>query len=173
MPVQLRDIHGLDPISWWPPATGLWVGLLLAVLLLILLILLVRHLVLYPPGSWRSAARSAVRELQRKRSQLSPKETVSQLSELLRRISMARFGREGLASLTGKEWLEWLQQSDSSGFPWSEKGAILINLPYAPDDQKVEPGEIDELAGATLDLIGSSREDARRQKLRWKVASDV
>lgn len=173
MPVQLRDIHGLDAISWWPPATGLWLGVLLALLLLLLLVLAIRHLILYPPGSWRSTARSAVRELQRKRHQRTPKETISQISELLRRISMARFGREGLASLTGQEWLAWLEQSDTSDFPWMEKGQTLISLPYAPDDQQEEPGRTDELIEATLDLIGSSREDARRQKQRWKGGGDV
>jgi hypothetical protein len=173
MPVQLRDIHGLDPISWWPPAMGVWVGLLLGILLLLLLAVIVRYLILYPPGSWRSAARAAVRALQRKRHQLTPKETASRLSELLRRIAMARFGREGLASLTGREWLERLQLSDSSGFPWEEKGEILITLPYAPDDQQVKPGQIDELIEATLDLIGSSREDARRQQRRWLRGDDV
>ncbi len=173
MPYQLRDIHGLDPISWWPPATGIWVGLLLGVLFLLLLSLLVRHLILYPPGSWRGAARAAVRQLQRRRREQTPKQTLSELSELLRRIAMARFGREGLARLSGREWLEWLQESDPSGFPWVEKGELLTTLPYAPDDQQVDPRRIDELIDATLTLIGSSREDARRQKRRWLGRRDV
>ena len=51
MPGQLMEIHGLDPISWWPPAPGWWIGLFLILLTATALFLLIRHFIRYPPGS--------------------------------------------------------------------------------------------------------------------------
>lgn len=94
MPGQLRDIRGLDAVSWWPPAPGWWIGALLLLLTLIGLFLLIRHFIRYPPGSWRWEARVALRELWQQRNRQSQKESAARLSELLRRIAIARFGRE-------------------------------------------------------------------------------
>ena len=53
MATRLRDIQGLDEISWWPLATGWWLLALLAIVLLFALVLVVRNLRRYPAGSWR------------------------------------------------------------------------------------------------------------------------
>ena len=166
---QLRDIHGLDSIPWWPPAAGWWIGAALAILLVLLLIMLIRHLTRYPPGSWKQEARRALRQLQRQRGTLTPKESASRLSELLRRIAIARFGRERVARLSGEEWLEWLEQQDPNGFDWSRRGRILLQLPYAPDDWTPDEQTLDQLIDAALRLVRGSREDAqRRPRWRWR-----
>lgn len=162
MPGQLMEIHGLDPISWWPPAPGWWIGLLLILLTATALFLLIRHFIRYPPGSWRWEAQAALRELWRQRNQQSEKESAAQLSELLRRIAIARFGREKTASRTGHEWLLWLQQSDPNGFDWAGRGGVLLNLPYAPDTWQAEPGVLDELILAAMKLAAHNREDMGR-----------
>lgn len=163
MSTQLMDIRGLDPISWWPLAPGWWMSALLLVALLILLFMLIRYLFRYPPGSWRWEAQAALRELLRQRHQLSQKAVAAQLSELLRRIAIARFGRERIASISGSEWLAWLQQTDPNGFDWSGRGGILLDLPYAPDNHKANPGELDALILAALRLAAHRREDV----VRW------
>jgi len=155
---QLRDIHGLDPISWWPLAPGWWISAALFLLTAVALYLVARHLIRYPPGSWRREAQVALRDLWRQRNQLSQKESAARLSVLLRRIAIARFGREKTASISGFEWLAWLQQSDPNGFDWTERGHILLNLPYAPEDWQAKPGELDELISAALELVAHSRE---------------
>ena len=167
---QLRDIHGLDPISWWPLAPGWWISALLILLTFVALFLLIRHFILYPPGSWRWEARVALRELWRQRNLQPQKESAAQLSELLRRIAIARFGREKTASISGDEWLAWLQQSDPNGFDWSGRGGILLNLPYAPDGRQAKPGELDALILAALKLAAHSREDLDRW---WKKAREL
>lgn len=167
MSAQLKDIQGLDPISWWPPAAGWWIAVALLLLAVWLITLWIRHLIHYPPGSWRNEARRALRDLQRRRYQLTPKETAGGLSELLRRIAIARFGRQGQASLSGKEWLEWLQQTDPNGFDWVNRGQVLISLPYAPEDWVDDQNQVDGLISASLELVGSSREDAQRPRGRW------
>ncbi|MCP3869583.1 MAG: DUF4381 domain-containing protein [Gammaproteobacteria bacterium] len=166
---QLRAIHGLDPISWWPPASGWWISGALIFLGIFLLIALIRHLIKYPPGSWHREAREAILELRKQSRQLTPKETAGRLSVLLRRIAMARFGRHGMASLSGQEWLEWLDRSDPNHFDWSGRGRLLLSLPYAPDDQSIDPRDIEVLITATQRLISVSKEDAAGRKAGRKA----
>ena len=166
---QLRDIHGLDSIPWWPPAAGWWIGAALLVLLALLLTLLVRHLTRYPPGSWKQEARYALRQLRRQRHTLTPKESASRLSELLRRIAIARFGRQRSARLSGREWLEWLGRQDPNGFDWPQRGGILLQLPYAPDDWTPDEQALDQLTDAALQMVRGSQEDyQRRHGWRWR-----
>jgi hypothetical protein len=169
MTAQLKDIHGLDTISWWPPAAGWWIAAVVLLLTLVLLTLWLRHLLLYPPGSWRSEAHRALRSLQRRRYQLTPKDAAGGLSELLRRIAIARFGRQGQARLSGEEWLQWLQYNDPNGFAWMERGQVLISLPYAPEDWIVDADEVDALISAALEMVSASREDAQRPPARWRI----
>jgi hypothetical protein len=164
---QLRDIRGLDTISWWPLAPGWWISTLMLLVTAVGLFLLIRHLIRYPPGSWRWEARIALRDLWRQRNQLTQKETAARLSELLRRIAIARFGREKTARISGTEWLAWLQQTDPNGFDWSGRGGILLNLPYAPDNLQGNSGELDDLILAALKLAAHRREDIG---LWWKKA---
>lgn len=136
---MLRDIHDIQSIPWWPPAPGWW----LVGIGLILLVLGARRwrarLSLRIPipgitlGSWRWEAALALRELRRRAgSGQDPKAIIDDLSELLRRIAMARLGRPACAGLTGTAWLDWLTRHDPAGFPWHERGRILIDAPYAP-----------------------------------------
>ena len=55
-----------------------------------------------------------------------------ELSELLRRIAIARLGRARAAGLSGERWLAWLQEHDPAGFAWTQLGQPLLTLPYAP-----------------------------------------
>lgn len=136
---QLRDIHGFAGVSWWPPAPGWW--LLLGGILLMSYAIwrwrtTLRLRVPIPGitlGSWRWDAAAALRDLRRReRAGLDAKTAAGELSELMRRIAMARLGRDACAGLTGAEWLEWLAANDPQGFPWQERGQILLSAPYAP-----------------------------------------
>ena len=55
-----------------------------------------------------------------------------ELSELLRRVAMARLGREACAGLVGEAWLAWLAEQDPKGFDWRTRGRPLLDAPYAP-----------------------------------------
>ncbi|CAK0752797.1 hypothetical protein CCP3SC15_180022 [Gammaproteobacteria bacterium] len=151
---QLRDIRGLDPISWWPVAPGWWV--MVGVLATLIIVgLLIAWWVSIRNRDWRSDARHHLRELGARVHQAGAKEVAAQLSELLRRIAMARYGRTACASLTGEEWLNWLNTKDPAGFPWSERGRVLIDLPYAPPRDQVriagtDPNSLHALVEAVL-----------------------
>lgn len=132
MIARLRDIRGLDEISWWPPAGGWWLLALLLMLLLFALVTLLRHLRRYPAGSWRRHAWKQLRTLRQQAGYMSSQQIAVELSELLRRIAIARVGRAHAAGLSGEPWLAWLQEQDPAGFAWTQRGRALLTLPYAP-----------------------------------------
>jgi len=165
--LQLRDIRGLDPISWWPPAPGWW--LLVGSMLLLLYLgwrwrasLRVR----IPPfpvlriGNWRWDAARQLRDLRQRALTQDPKHTASELSELLRRVAMARLGRDACAGLTGAAWLAWLADQDPNHFDWRTQGQPLLDAPYAPPaTHPARPPGRGEPAGSRgewLDLIDAT-----------------
>ena len=131
----LADIRDLDPIGWWPPAVGWWLSAMAGIALAGLLWWWVRTP--FRIGSWRWDARRRLRGLSRRLRGQPVKQSAQELSELVRRIAMARCGREACAGLTGRAWLEWLREHDPKGFDWVTQGAVLIRLPYAPEDPNV------------------------------------
>ncbi|MET0045817.1 MAG: DUF4381 domain-containing protein [Candidatus Thiodiazotropha sp. 6PLUC3] len=86
----LRDIRGIDSVSWWPLAPGWW--LVLAVVLLLLLVIgwLINRRRLYPLGRWQQDARRRLISLKKRIKREPVKPIASDLSELLRRIAIAR-----------------------------------------------------------------------------------
>jgi hypothetical protein len=87
-----------------------------------------------------------------------------ELSELLRRIAMARFGRRDCAGLSGEAWLDWLSEKDPSGFDWATQGQVLLRLPYAPEGDAEDAKAVRVLIDAALRLVSHSREDALRHR---------
>lgn len=135
----LRDIHGIQGVPWWPPGPGWWVlAAVLAVLLFLAFRFRAKLRLRVPPlpfftlGSWRADAARHLRDLRRRARTQDVKATAAELSELLRRIAMARLGRNACAGLTGLAWLEWLAGNDPKGFDWIQEGRLLLEVPYAP-----------------------------------------
>lgn len=136
---MLRDIHDIPAIPWWPPAPGWWLMAIVGTLLVIGVWRARARISLRIPipgitlGSWRWEAAAALRDLRRRaRTGQDAKQILGELSELLRRIAMARLGRPACAGLVGAAWLDWLAAQDPNGFHWHERGRILIDAPYAP-----------------------------------------
>lgn len=154
---DIRDIHGLDTISWWPPGPGWWLTGLLGILLLVFLVWFVREM-LRP--RWQRDANRHLRRLQMQVNLQDTRTTASQLSELLRRIAMARYGREQCAGLSGKDWIDWLTASDPAGFNWQNYSAILNDLPFAPNDIQVDPFDIRLLIRATRQWVNTPADRA-------------
>ncbi len=169
--IYLRDIRGLDPVGWWPPAIGWW---MVAVLILILIALLIwvwrrRHIFI---SHWRWDALRQLKTLRYRCAAEDPKEIGRELSELLRRIAIARHGRRACAGLTGEEWLEWLSRDDPTGFDWKSKGRVLLTLPYAPPRAQQGRNELKGLIDAALrSVIAGARQAASESKpSRWTLA---
>lgn len=135
MNTALRDINGIDSVGWFPPGPGWWV---LAIALVLLFYLIRRNwttlLAWYrrPRALWRRDARRQLNTLRKRLETADQKTLAAELSELIRRIAVARCGRETCAGLSGREWLEWLTDNDPGSFDWNEHGELLQELTYAP-----------------------------------------
>ncbi len=160
---RLRDIRGLDAISGWPPAPGWWLLGGAVLLLLVGVALWIRHLRRFPPGGWNKDARQHLVRLRRRQRTLGAKAVAAELSEVLKRIALTRFGRPGTAALSGEAWLQWLERHDPNGFRWTEKGRLLLELPYAPEGREADPKALDELIGAAFELAVRRPEDSPRR----------
>jgi hypothetical protein len=144
----LHDIHDLDAIPWWPPAPGWWV--VLGVAGLVVLVFAIRYWLRYSglmPG-WRNDARRQLRVLHQALRKQEPREVAGRLSILLRRVALARGGRQQVAGLSGERWLTWLEQNDSTGFRWTARGRLLVQAPYMPPAWPVERKEVARLVAA-------------------------
>lgn len=149
---QLRDIRGLDPVSWWPPALGWWLvtfGLFFS-LWLTRRFLPHLHSRTLSQLAWTWEARRELRTLRKRAYTQATYVTAKELSEILRRIAMARCGRAACAGLTGAAWLDWLKTHDPTGYAWTERGQLLLLAPYAPPQQAAaELPQLLELLDAT------------------------
>jgi len=168
---QLRDIHGIQGVPWWPPGPGWWL-LAAAVLALAFLIwcfraklrLAVPPVPFFTVRSWRWDAARRLRDLRKRAGTQDTKQTAGELSELLRRIAMARLGRAACAGLTGQDWLAWLQGNDPRDFDWSRRGQALLEAPYAPPADTKRSQELLMLIDAAHDWV----EVEARKKEAWR-----
>lgn len=127
----LRPIHLPANIGWWPPAPGWWVvGLLSLSLLAVACVLVLRR--------WRANGyrRAALRELDALFAALDASvdhsALAAQCNALLRRSAMCRYASGEVAALTGKAWLEFLDQSGRSDDFSQGAGRPLAAAAYAP-----------------------------------------
>lgn len=150
---RLRDIRGLDPIPWWPPGPGWWL-VAIGLGLLTLLVLKWRPVATTKRElrlrSWQRSAMRQLRALRRRIGTAPAKELTGELSELLRRVAMARCGRESCAGLSGRAWLSWLRDHDPAGFDWTGHADVLIHAPYAPPGTAISDATLQRLIDAAL-----------------------
>lgn len=96
---NLRDIAIPDVPAFWPPAPGLWLALGTVVLTLFLV-----------AWQWRAVRK---RNVYRKAGLLllSEAKTAHDVSIVMKRVALAAFPRERVASLYGKDWAAFLQET--------------------------------------------------------------
>ena len=136
---QLRDIHLPPPVGWWPPAMGWW---LLALLVLSALIAGVYWL------WWRhkrlAYKREAIQHMESIRarylSSRNDQQLLSDLSTLLKRTAITRYGRDEIAGMAGEQWLAFLDQTGHTSEFSAGSGRILVDR-FAPSP-KVDSSEL-------------------------------
>ncbi len=145
---QLHDIEGLDSISWWPLAIGWWVIIGAGILIGCSVGFFIAYRVAFK-RSWKNDALLKLTVLEKNLSEATALETLTILSEYLRRIALQRFSRKECAGLVGDAWLKWLSKHDPKHFDWENKGDLLTELPYAPTPNPPSLAQIKELIQAT------------------------
>tara|TARA_R110002049_G_scaffold159633_8_gene324623 strand:- start:311 stop:775 length:465 start_codon:yes stop_codon:yes gene_type:complete len=130
--LPLRDIHLPDAITWWPPAIGWWL------LLLLIPLLIFGVWYVYKRLTRNTAVKSAQRLLAiiKNDSDADDLQKLQQLSVWLRRVTMSVAPDQYSAGLTGKAWLAYLDNA-VDGSPFSEgMGQCLVDVQFrrsAPD----------------------------------------
>ncbi|MBF0614330.1 MAG: DUF4381 domain-containing protein [Magnetococcales bacterium] len=129
-PLALRDIHLPDPISWWPPALGWWLLLLLTILLTLGWLFWHRQAKRYQLR--RTALAELTRIAQQHAQNPDDRLLAAQLSMLLRRICLQHYPRDQVAGVSGTAWLQFLDQPLPDR-PFSQgEGQVLIRAPFEP-----------------------------------------
>jgi hypothetical protein len=161
---QLRDIRGLDPISWWPLAPGWWLTFILALILAALIAWMIER---RSPNRWRWEARAQLRSFRRRLRREDPRIILEGFSELMRRLAMARHGRDQCAGLVGEAWLQWLAEHDPQRFDWMRRAAWLEALPYAPPGDGPKPGELSVVLDAAVAWTHPVRKAPKMWPAKW------
>ncbi len=126
---ELQPLHLPPEPSWWPPAPGYWL------LLIVLLLLLAGYLYWqYRRNAWR---RIALQELARI-EQLpcgSPQERLLQLqssAHLMRRLALRVCTPSHVTSLIADDWLYALDEIGQTNAFSEGHGRVLSSAPYMP-----------------------------------------
>lgn len=123
---HMHDIVTAVPAPLWPPAPGWYVVLaLLALGLFAMLYWSWRH--------WLANAyrREALARCDAIMHNASPATRVAELAEILKRTALTAYPRETVASLTGDDWILFLDQhARSSDFGQSATAHELFNATY-------------------------------------------
>ena len=124
----LKDIH-LPPIpSAWPPDSSVWETAAVMLIAVVLLWLLIRFLRRATPNKY------VLKELARlDTAQISPDKRASDILKLIRRAALARYGRVGVADLSGKSWFDFLTER---GAVFSPQAAEIVEYgAYLPPER--------------------------------------
>lgn len=131
----LKDIHEPEAIGWWPPAIGWWI---LAISIPLLIIFIIWF---YKRVTRKTAIKTAKKMLAELKQDVTGDnlQTLCDLSVLVRRVAISVSPRAKAASLTGRQWLEFLDSS-LTGAPFSDGiGQLLADAPY----RKIPPTELE------------------------------
>jgi len=126
--LQLRDIHLPGTPDIWPPAPGWW--LLFGILLLLMIavgVLAWRRIEL---RRQRRRVLELLDEIERSSAGNATPGYLAQLSRLIRALALAHFPRQEIASLTGRDWLRFLDSSGGNGQFEHGPGRVLAEGPY-------------------------------------------
>ena len=157
---QLRDIQTPQVSAW--PAPGWWVLLGAVFLLLVVAFLWRRH---RARGGWLRQARAELLVIRQRMSEVPAAQSLASLSQLTRRVVLARSPRTEVASVQGDAWLKLLDKLCGEPVFSQGYGNLLASGPYRQNSGCSEE-ELIGLADAVEQLIDAS---ARKRTIRTHV----
>ena len=125
---RLHDIALPPPVSWWPPAPGWYiVGAAVLVLAGVAVWVLVARW-------WKNRyRRAALRELDDIAAAPNSPIGLDRVADLVKRVALAAYPREQVASLNGEPWLEFLDASGQTDGFTCGPGRVLGGTLYSLD----------------------------------------
>lgn len=130
--LQLRDIHLPGSPDFWPPALGWW--LLLTVILCFLFWLVVKVKRRIRKKKQHQILFDKFEGLALKLREHPDNEVLAEINILLRQLAIAHYPRAEIASLTGGDWLHFLDESGKTQGFSRGAGRILMDAPYRSDN---------------------------------------
>lgn len=134
--LPLKDLHLPEAISWFPPAIGWWLLVMLIPFIIWFLYWAYKRLT-------RKTALKAARQVLitiRKDSSMDNAQKLAEISVLLRRVAISVASRAETASLTGSAWLAFLDGALNDAQFTTGIGRCLAEAPYrqyTPTEQEI------------------------------------
>jgi hypothetical protein len=118
---RLHDVIVPGPVPWWPPAPGwLVVGVALVMILGWWLIRAIRY---WQSNTYRREAVALLDKIDG---------SGAELATLIKRVALSAYPRELVASLTGEQWLAFLDRTGRTDAFTTGAGRWLARLAYEP-----------------------------------------
>lgn len=142
--LKLQDIHLPADASYWPLALGWW---LLLILLLIVIWLTFKVRKCAKQKQSQTKIITKFDQLFERLNADPSNANIAEINTLLRQLAITYYPRTEIASLTGEEWLAFLDKSGSTQAFSQGTGRILIEAPYqleAQGNSKIENLNLNE-----------------------------
>jgi len=131
--LQLQDIHLPESASFWPLALGWW--LLIAVVIFIATWVIIKVIKRAKQRKYRKMILSEFTTLEKKLKSNPSNAVIAEINTLLRQLAITYYPRTKIASLTGADWLHFLDESGDTHEFSRGAGRILIEAPYQIEKQ--------------------------------------
>ena len=133
-PSSLKNLHDIvtpAPVSWLPPAPGCY-ALSLSVLLLLAWFSVNKYQAWQRDG-YRREALAQLRRLEKGLADSTQyQQLLPQLPQLVKRTAIAAYGRVQVASLSGTDWLMFLDKTGTTELFTKGSGRLLLDCSYQP-----------------------------------------
>lgn len=130
--IILKDIHLEGSPSFWPPAIGWWMLFIIFLIALAALVLSVASKLRHRAKLKKQRAKllSKLKTYEDRLTQNPSNDAIGEINILLRQLAINYYPRQATSSLTGLDWLSFLDKSgNTTGFT-KGAGRILIDAPY-------------------------------------------
>jgi len=144
---DLRDIHEPDPISFWPPAPGWWIVLILTIAAVFLLRWWLKR---DKSPRYKKLANEELKNIiTNYEVQRNGYKTAGEISELIRKIMVLTDDRSEVAGMIDEEWLSYLDSKSGTDLFTKGAGRVLTTAIY----QKESDIDVEGLLAATKVLL--------------------
>lgn len=136
---KLKDIHYPDTaalwppseILWWPPAPGIMLILIIILCIIIYLsIKIVKKIKQFYTNRKIKIALSELHSIEQNINAENFITCIQQISFLLKRCAMVKYRAQNIQSLSGNQWLEFLNTSGNTDKFTSNAGLLMTTVPY-------------------------------------------